>query len=282
MDTLQKLALLNDNVPLEVDAAAEQGCAGFADGRKADALDNSITTVLRSDGKRLTVLKTMLSSFCARNCYYCPWRRGRDLPRTQFAPEELAAAFVQMHGKRLVEGLFLSSGIHGRAAWTMDRLIAVGELLRRKHGFTGYIHLKIMPGAEKAQVERAMQLGQRMGGHIVTGHVDCIGKLVRSSEADRNRVLEFTLPAENARYLITKGSVAINGISLTVNTVTASGFSVNIIPLTQVATTLSGLAPGDEVNIETDIIGKYVERLARPWSGAGGVTLKSLAENGFL
>jgi riboflavin synthase len=131
-------------------------------------------------------------------------------------------------------------------------------------------------------LERALRLGDRMGGHIVTGHIDCIGTLARSSEIDRNRVLEFTLPAENARYLISKGSVAINGISLTVNRVTDNGFSVNIIPLTQVATTLSGLKVGDPVNIETDIIGKYVERLALPRNSSGGLSMKTLAENGFL
>jgi riboflavin synthase len=121
-----------------------------------------------------------------------------------------------------------------------------------------------------------------MGGHIVSGHIDCIGKLARSSETAGNRVLEFSLPSAHARYLVTKGSVAINGISLTVNTVTSAGFSVNIIPLTQSATTLITLKIGDEINIETDIIGKYVERLAQPWSNTGGLSMKTLAENGFI
>lgn len=131
-------------------------------------------------------------------------------------------------------------------------------------------------------LERALRLGERLGGHIVTGHIDCIANLAGMSTVSGNRVLEFTLPVENARYLVTKGSVAVNGISLTVNTVTAHGFSVNIIPLTQTETTLASLKPGDPVNIETDIIGKYVERLTQPWKAGGGLTMKTLAESGFL
>ncbi|MDA8428746.1 MAG: riboflavin synthase [Geobacteraceae bacterium] len=131
-------------------------------------------------------------------------------------------------------------------------------------------------------LERALRLGDRLGGHIVSGHIDCVGRLSGMTESDRNRVLEFSLPPEQARYLVTKGSVAINGISLTVNTVSSSGFSVNIIPLTQTSTTLAALKTGDEVNIETDIIGKYVERLTAPWKPGGGLSMKTLAENGFL
>jgi riboflavin synthase len=102
------------------------------------------------------------------------------------------------------------------------------------------------------------------------------------SETSGNRVLEFTLLPDYARFLIQKGSVAINGVSLTVNKVTTDGFSVNIIPLTQTSTTLDRVKVGDEVNIETDIIGKYVERLTSPWKSGNGLSLKTLAENGFI
>jgi riboflavin synthase len=121
-----------------------------------------------------------------------------------------------------------------------------------------------------------------MGGHIVTGHVDCTGRVAGMNETSGNRILEFTLSPDHARYLIHKGSVAINGVSLTINKVTRDGFSVNIIPLTQTFTTLDKLQIGDNVNIETDIIGKYVERLASPWKSAGGLSMKTLAENGFI
>jgi riboflavin synthase len=135
---------------------------------------------------------------------------------------------------------------------------------------------------QTVNLERALRLGDRMGGHIVTGHIDCIGKLARTGESSGNRTLEFSLPTEQLRYLVTKGSVAINGVSLTINSVSTSGFSVNIIPLTQTATTLTALKSGDQVNIETDIIGKYVERLTQPWQSGSTLSIKTLAENGFI
>lgn len=139
----------------------------------------------------------------------------------------------------------------------------------------------IRPGSS-VNLERALSLGERLGGHIVTGHIDCSGRLSRMETRAGNRILQFTLPPEHARFLVEKGSVAIDGISLTVNSVSQDGFSVNIIPHTLARTTLAGLKQGDEVNIETDIIGKYVERLAQPWKAGGGLSVRTLAENGFL
>ena len=131
-------------------------------------------------------------------------------------------------------------------------------------------------------LERALRMGERLGGHIVTGHIDCCATLAKTETRSGNRILEFSLPAENARYLVEKGSVTIDGISLTVNKVSTDRFSVNIIPHTLTKTTLASLKAGDEVNIETDIIGKYVERLVQPWKNSGGLSMKALAENGFI
>jgi riboflavin synthase len=134
----------------------------------------------------------------------------------------------------------------------------------------------------RVNLERALRLGDRLGGHIVSGHVDCAGHLSHSENRSGNHQLQFTLPPEHARYLVEKGSVTIDGISLTVNAVSQDGFSVSIIPHTYSNTTLDQLKVGDRVNIETDIIGKYVERLTSPWKSGGSLSMKTLAENGFI
>ena len=134
----------------------------------------------------------------------------------------------------------------------------------------------------RVNLERALKLGDRLGGHIVSGHVDCAGQLTGAEKRSGNHQLHFKLPSEHARYLVKKGSVTIDGISLTVNSVSQDGFSVNIIPHTYSSTTLSGLKIGDNVNIETDIIGKYIERLTSPWKPEGGLSMKTLLENGFI
>jgi predicted DNA-binding helix-hairpin-helix protein len=117
-------------------------------------------------GKRIALLKTMLTSACERNCAYCAFRQGRDFRRATFSPDELAQLFVQLLGKGIAEGIFLSSGIAGGGPRVQDRLIATAEILRRRHAFRGYIHLKIMPGAERDQVQAAMGLANRVSVNL--------------------------------------------------------------------------------------------------------------------
>lgn len=113
-------------------------------------------------GGKIPLLKTMLTSVCERDCYYCCFRTGRDFRRTTFNVDELSKAYLQLYQVGQVQGLFLSSGVAGGGVRTQDRLIAVAEILRLKMQYTGYLHLKIMPGAEYAQVERTMQLADRV------------------------------------------------------------------------------------------------------------------------
>jgi len=114
---------------------------------------------------------------------------------------------------------------------------------------------------DKVNMERALRLSDRLGGHIVSGHIDGTARLQAKEKEGESVKISFVLGKDLLRYLINKGSIAIDGISLTVNEVVDNGFSVNIIPHTAQNTTILDKKSGDEANIEVDVIGKYVERL---------------------
>lgn len=139
----------------------------------------------------------------------------------------------------------------------------------------------------KVNLERAMAADGRFGGHIVSGHIDGTG-VIASMKREENAVwVEITTPYELLRYIVEKGSIAIDGISLTVAALTDSSFSVSLIPHTGQETTLLSKKPGDLVNLENDIVGKYVERFLTMPSEPDqptekkGVDLEFLAEHGF-
>lgn len=119
---------------------------------------------------------------------------------------------------------------------------------------------RLGPGAG-VNLEPALAAGDRLGGHLVSGHVDGVGELVWRTEEARSRRLRFAVPPPLARYIAVKGSIAVDGVSLTVNAVVGAEFEVNIVPHTLTATNLGTLAVGDEVNLEVDLVARYLERL---------------------
>jgi riboflavin synthase len=116
----------------------------------------------------------------------------------------------------------------------------------------------------RVNLEKALLAGQALGGHYVTGHVDGVGELVSRHDDARSVRMEFLVPHELARYVARKGSICIDGVSLTVNGASGDRFDVNLVPHTLEVTTLGGLQAGSRVNLEVDIIARYVERMMHP------------------
>ncbi|HEY9076450.1 MAG TPA: radical SAM protein [Anaerolineaceae bacterium] len=169
MDTLDQLTRISADMAVEIDSepSVSAALAQFAPpdcvpGRSLTISDLPVQHACLPGGRTIPVLKTVLTSVCERNCNYCCFRSGRDTERFTFKPDELAKVVVQLHQQGVIRGTFLSSGVAGGGIRTQDRLIDTAEILRTKMGYRGYIHLKIMPGAERAQVERAMQLADRV------------------------------------------------------------------------------------------------------------------------
>ncbi|MDL2275044.1 riboflavin synthase [Desulfosarcina sp. OttesenSCG-928-G10] len=142
----------------------------------------------------------------------------------------------------------------------------------------------------RVNLERALKLGDRLDGHLVSGHIDGMGVLRERKTASNAILLTYTVPAALAYYMIEKGSVAVDGVSLTLNRCDDTSFDVSIIPHTASLTTVGLKKVGDAVNIETDMIGKYVERFVTrrppadsdPAAPAGGIDMAFLAKSGFL
>ena len=125
----------------------------------------------------------------------------------------------------------------------------------------------VIPGS-RVNLERAVQVGGRLGGHIVQGHVDGVATLLSRSPGERTDELRFSLAPDLARYVVEKGSITVDGVSLTVAGVTADTFTVALIPTTLSHTTLGFRQPGDTVNVEVDVVAKYVERLVTGYGDA--------------
>jgi riboflavin synthase len=156
------------------------------------------------------------------------------------------------HGDSIsVNGVCLTVIDNVDGVFTAD---VMGESLRRSS-------LGVLTPGSQVNLERAATVGSRLGGHLVQGHVDGVGRIVAREPADEWEVLRFSLPPELSRYVVEKGSITVDGVSLTVMAVTADTFDVGLIPTTLKLTVLGGKSVGDPVNLEVDVIAKYVEKM---------------------
>lgn len=167
MDTIERLKILTSQMFFE--PAEEASCLQLTQ-RQQDAV--AVSNARLPNGKQIKLMKTLLTSACERNCYYCPFRSGRDFRRTSLSPDEMARAFTTMQRAGIVEGMFLSSGVAGGGIRTQDQLIDTAKILRTRYYFRGYLHLKLMPGAQREQVEQAMYWADRVSINLEAPNTD--------------------------------------------------------------------------------------------------------------
>lgn len=164
---------------------------------------------------------------------------------------ETVLADAELGASIAVNGCCLTVATLGEKEWTADVML---ETLKRTS-------LHALSVGDQVNLERAVTPTTRLGGHIVQGHVDGVGRVVSREPSEHWEVVTISLEPELARYVVEKGSIAVDGISLTVVSVTEDSFTVSLIPETLARTSLGFRAVGDEVNLETDIIAKHVEKL---------------------
>ena len=161
MDRFKKLSLLSENMDAEEGENLETSLMGCPE--KSTVEKHPLVTYAKmSGGKTLPILKSMITSVCERNCKYCSFRSGRDFRRATFTPDEMASTFLDLYEKNYAKGLFLSSGIDGGGVRMQEKIIDTAEILRTKKNFDGYLHMKIMPGAEYDQIKQLMKWADRV------------------------------------------------------------------------------------------------------------------------
>ncbi|MFH0882628.1 MAG: riboflavin synthase, partial [bacterium] len=192
------------------------------------------------------------------------------------------SAVLAIEAKAVLDDLKIGDSINVSGACqtvvAFDSHIFTVEAVRETLQRTRFGELR--PG-DPVNLERAMRPTDRLGGHLVQGHVDGMIRLLSVSELQDSRRLRFELPQENAAFVVEKGSIAIDGVSLTVARLGNGWFEVEIIPHTLAKTTLSSGKPGDRLHVEWDLIAKYVARMLNPHVRGEGVTLEKLIEAGF-
>jgi predicted DNA-binding helix-hairpin-helix protein len=213
MDVRERLALLcraavYDDLTTPGGGSADDGRGLFAppgDGPIDRDVLPCVSHLTTPDGQRRAVLKVLQTSSCQNDCRYCAFRAGRDTRRTHVTPDEMARSFDLMVRAGLVEGMFLSSGVAG-VNRTMDEMLATAELIREKYGYRGYLHLKLLPGADAGHVEAAVRLADRVSANLEGATPDRLVLL-----APKKQMAELLTPlriaAQIRRRLIESGEL---------------------------------------------------------------------------
>ncbi len=134
-------------------------------------------SILQGPKGPVPVLKTLQTNACAKDCFYCPFRAGREFRREAFSSEELARLVHEMHGAGLIRGMFLSSGVVGHDDHSMAQIVATGEILRKRYAYPGYIHLKLMPAASDSAIEAALKVADRVSINLEAPNAERLAKL---------------------------------------------------------------------------------------------------------
>lgn len=173
-DTQRKLEILSSDAQYDLACA----CSSGADERRKRGGDGMwVYPVTLPNGGKSVLFKTLISNVCSNDCKYCPLRQERDVRRCSLEPQEAARVFLDYYEQRKVFGLFLSSGVCGSADATMERLNGTVSLLRKKHGFKGYVHLKVIPGASTGAIEEAVSLASAVSLNIETPGAEHLARL---------------------------------------------------------------------------------------------------------
>ncbi len=178
-------------------------------------------------------------------------------PRQGDLELEIAPGSLNLHGAKVGDSIAVSG-----VCLTIAQLADTGFAADVSRETLACTTLGDARAGQAVNLELAVRAGEPLGGHLVTGHVDDVGRLVSRHEDGRSLRLEFEIPAALSRYVAAKGSICIDGVSLTVNDVAGARFGVNLIPHTLTVTTLGALQAGSRVNLEVDLLARYVERLA--------------------
>lgn len=190
---------------LSADAQYDLACACSSESdqhRKRGSDGRWIYPVTLANGGKSVLFKTLISNVCNNDCSYCPLRNDQDVRRCSLSPRQTAEVFLDYYRRREVFGMFLSSGVCGSADASMQRLIDTAELLRKKHDFRGYIHLKIIPGASDAAVEKALSVSNAVSVNIETPGEKALAKVSKK----KNFILDIVGPMKLISRLTSPGS----------------------------------------------------------------------------